>query len=1389
MVQHSRSKTKQEALEQSALDINKDTIYFTTDDHTIVMGGEEYSKCKVGNLDGYISQDATFLNRTTAGSISIAEQADGDIAQMTAVRGNSLVWNQLAAYGNFTDASKLSHDKDVSLSVSNNVLTVTRTAEYYNGGAIHTISSIYNHKYYCSVLAKTDANNGDAVYNNIVFYLNVGGNNVNVTGNLTTNWQRFSVIREVGATESSPISSTNTIYMYNRYTDLGSKVYFRDLILVDLSLMYGIGNEPDKATFEQWLNTHYPHGYYEYNKGEVISVKPTGIKTVGFNLYHVDNSKLHLITQHHCTVTEKDGEITIVSTQDNGDCFFGNVVSEEGFDGYLTEYAGIKDVTFPVLPNSTYVLDLSNSLFNKNYIQYWDKDYRLVLHPSGYMHSGQQASHYVFTTPSNVYYATVRIGRASMSNGQKISTKVSLHQVTTDDTIDVYQPYWEETTPINVTSLVGTKSDGTEEIMFPDGLMGIGEYKDEIKGNKAIKRIQKVDLGSLNWGTRNDNIVNEEYYRSSHIDNADCIRYYILCNKFACCGYDRTKLKSVTEGITWYHGINDTERCIALKWDSYGYNKESSLKETLKGVYAYYQLEEPIEYTLKTPFSVTYKADDYGTESILPDNGNNTPLTLPIEATIKYGVNVLGELENLPYNYVATYPQNLTDLQKETARHNIGVDLDRYAEKNGTYLDMTVGNAVNLEGGNEIVNNSAARPTGGNEDVTFDSSSVIKIEGNSVAWNQLAPAITEWEENSFQTGGKVTISNGEATIDANGVSGSEWGSNKTFGYELVTIPNHKYLYTVEYNSELSNNVTITLNFSNDRTDVNTRRSSSATNSYMWNRLSMIASYSTKYVNKCYMHITVDADTVAKVRRPMLFDLTLIYGAGKEPTTVEQFELDYKRWFGRLLEYENHNEGIIRPTLVTGIKTTGFNLSPISGFEGRIVDWYNKDEIHWDNVYGYQGEMCIQFGLEYTKEEEPIDTRNQALLHIIYTDNSYEHFYTNRESNPKLIFKTNKEKTVRCIKSSYRDFSTDIIKLTNICINFSWSGKRDGEYEPHWEDVVSLPITTITGKLNGEGESVVVFPDGMKRAGDVRDEIFVENGVTKAIKRVGSVDLGSLTFKKRSAVQEWGDYYEADLPDNYSNEDSIYTYIVSILCDKYTATSWGIMYSSGATDKSVCAGDRLRVRDDSLLSTTDTPATKYPNAVVYYPLAEPQVYTLNFSLPVAYRIDDYGTEEIVQPYDSIAPSYISTYGVNAVDTIRRLPKNYVSVLDQLFTEEQKATARRNIGAVSDEYYNELLKWHSYNNSVSSTTSVSTIPVNARLCIVNTTSGGTFGGTSSITKGQELHVIINNNGSSKITVNIPSTYKCDVDSIDIEAGKFGEVNCMTDGISIYCKAIGG
>ena len=101
------------------------------------------------------------------------------------------------------------------------------------------------------------------------------------------------------------------------------------------------------------------------------------------------------------------------------------------------------------------------------------------------------------------------------------------------------------------------------------------------------------------------------------------------------------------------------------------------------------------------------------------------------------------------------------------------------------------------------------------------------------------------------------------------------------------------------------------------------------------------------------------------------------------------------------------------------------------------------------------------------------------------------------------------------------FPLDVYNRGSIVLNNSMTNyiSKDGNEETLQN--VSLNIPTLTGKLNGEGESVVVFPDGMKSScneavNDTYDEIKQVDGVWEAIKRIG-------TDRATSAISGRGEY--------------------------------------------------------------------------------------------------------------------------------------------------------------------------------------------------------------------------------------------------------------------------
>lgn len=244
----------------------------------------------------------------------------------------------------------------------------------------------------------------------------------------------------------------------------------------------------------------------------------------------------------------------------------------------------------------------------------------------------------------------------------------------------------------------------------------------------------------------------------------------------------------------------------------------------------------------------------------------------------------------------------------------------------------------------------------------------------------------------------------------------------------------------------------------------------------------------------------------------VIDLTLIYGAGNEPTTVAEFEADFQQWFGRPIGAEPYDAGSLIPFVGTGLKST-----------------WTKD--------GVQKEFTLP-----------------------------------------------------------------------------------------------IPVTTLTGKAEASTTSEVIFPDGMKSAGSVKDEVYVENGKTYAVKRVGSVDMGTLTY----TLAYPDSYYIFSVYSAIADAKTNITGGINATCASYYNKPWSYIarYANNGADKVFCLCDsQMGVNALVIRDTTYTDATTFKAAMsgvmLYYELATPIVYEVdNYTLPLYYPANGTGTEEII-----------------------------------------------------------------------------------------------------------------------------------------------------------------
>lgn len=205
---------------------------------------------------------------------------------------------------------------------------------------------------------------------------------------------------------------------------------------------------------------------------------------------------------------------------------------------------------------------------------------------------------------------------------------------------------------------------------------------------------------------------------------------------------------------------------------------------------------------------------------------------------------------------------------------------------------------------------------------------------------------------------------------------------------------------------------------------------------------------------------------------------------------------------------------------------------------------------------------------------------------------------------------------------------------NTCVHLTWSGYRNGDYEDYWTRTRDINIQPY-------------FPDGLKRAGTVYDEISKD----KAIKRIGVVDLGTLTWTYVSA----GTRFNAELP-KIKTVASVTTK-ANIVCPLYVAGTPNDTW--GSKDKVISANTDshvIFVRD-----TAYTDATAFKSAmsgvILYYELAEPIETAITPPLDLTYKVADFGTEESIAEGKSTPFIGIIKYSDDFTRGLVNMPKNY------------------------------------------------------------------------------------------------------------------------------------
>lgn len=524
----------------------------------------------------------------------------------------------------------------------------------------------------------------------------------------------------------------------------------------------------------------------------------------------------------------------------------------------------------------------------------------------------------------------------------------------------------------------------------------------------------------------------------------------------------------------------------------------------------------------------------------------------------------------------------------------------------GTFPNLTAGD---LAGRGESVPASFGFRASGGKSIKDGRAYIKRIKGNSVVWNQL-----------LQNDGESATINGVTITKV----GKEWHCSGVATDDVWflcsnltdVIVGHKYLYQGCPNG------------------------GSTTTYMLWevsNHLNVDegkGSISTANVNGIspYIVIRKGVDATGLVYRPILRDLTKMFQAGNEPSTIEEFNARVATL--GIEDMYAYNEGQVIHCNTESIKSVGDNAWDEQWRQG----YYENGEF-----IAYEAFVANENLLQVIPNETYYYSAPEGVtMSICYYDN--EETYIGEGSvlsNTTFTIPANVSYINFRFGSNYGNTYNHDILIS--LYHSGWKAQKDDQYQPYWEDTLPLPIIRK------------YFPQGMKLAGAAHDEIRYNKASGKweySKGKIKSVDLGTLNWSEFSEVKGiWltNDVASLAAHTSYNGKPS------NLLCGKYINKEWYSDKGVYQTIDGICidAYGTMYLGDSSY---TDVESFKADMAgvILYYESkvwewVELDAEDQNFR--DYYQVADFGTEMSQSSVPSAAFSADIIYQFNAVDMIR------------------------------------------------------------------------------------------------------------------------------------------
>lgn len=531
-------------------------------------------------------------------------------------------------------------------------------------------------------------------------------------------------------------------------------------------------------------------------------------------------------------------------------------------------------------------------------------------------------------------------------------------------------------------------------------------------------------------------------------------------------------------------------------------------------------------------------------------------------------------------------------------------------EADDYYPQLSVGLADNLAGTDYTESEIGFRRSGGGA-ILDGNARVSSVKGNSVVWNQgiKNPSFEEGMKN-WGVYGSTSLSldtDGSLLVTATGET-----SRSFFQSSYKTRANHALLCLVDFKPNAMGNGTF--HFYANPVFVNYKFSSLTRQT-----ASCIIKPTQEGYLVFYPIINGEIGDTANIYSVRVIDLTLMFGAGNEPTTIEEF---YARK-PKVADENAFNEGEVIHMEADAIKSVGVNQWDEEWELGTFAT--NGTDISSNEVIRTKNFIPCIGGAKYVC--------NQNLFNgLLFFD-----------ADKKLIKweypSANSEFTIP-INAAYMRFKLASAYGTtynnDICINLS-DTEVNGKYFPYVKREESLEMLKK------------YFPNGMKSAGTAHDEIRwnAQKQKWEAIKRIGEVDMGTLNWQRELATDRY--HFIAKIQGILPATSATYT--SNILQSKYAFSRES--GTSTQEDKTIRRrSSSIYIRDDAFTDVASFKAA-VQGVILYYELAEPIVTEIDENFNLDYEVWNAGTEQMIADTPSTPVKASIAYGFNAVGKIKQL----------------------------------------------------------------------------------------------------------------------------------------